>query len=82
MTLKRELDEQVRNSSAKFPDSARKTLEKFRNDLKNSGIEDMIPVEGTFFPSFDLQDQDGKQVSSEDLLEEGPIVAVFFRGKW
>jgi len=82
LTLKRELDEQVRNSSAKFPDSARKILEKFRNDLKYSGIEDIIPDEGAFFPAFDLQDQEGKQVSSEDLLEEGDLVAVFFRGKW
>lgn len=82
MTLQRELDNQARNSSTKFSESAGKTLEKFRNELKNSGIEDLIPDEGSNFPTFDLQDQDGNKISSEALLAEGPLVTVFFRGKW
>eukprot|EP00562_Extubocellulus_spinifer_P021607 CAMPEP_0178613780 /NCGR_PEP_ID=MMETSP0698-20121128/1825_1 /TAXON_ID=265572 /ORGANISM="Extubocellulus spinifer, Strain CCMP396" /LENGTH=312 /DNA_ID=CAMNT_0020252495 /DNA_START=125 /DNA_END=1063 /DNA_ORIENTATION=- len=33
-------------------------------------------------PDFELPDQDGETVTLKHLLEQGPVVLVFYRGKW
>jgi peroxiredoxin len=43
--------------------------------------ENIFPV-GAKAPAFELSDQDGKQVSSVDLLSRGRLVLCFFRGRW
>ncbi|MBN8900432.1 MAG: AhpC/TSA family protein [Rhodospirillales bacterium] len=37
---------------------------------------------GSIAPSFTLPGVDGRQVSSRDLLDRGPVVVVFYRGGW
>jgi peroxiredoxin len=37
---------------------------------------------GSIAPTFALTDHNGKQVASSDLLASGPLVVVFFRGRW
>ncbi|MCU1309190.1 MAG: hypothetical protein JWO20_315 [Candidatus Angelobacter sp.] len=51
-------------------------------ELKASGIADRILPVGSKAPEFDLPDQNGKMVSSADLLAEGPLVIDFYRGRW
>ncbi len=51
-------------------------------DLRQSGIEQRILPAGAEIPPFDLQDQNGKLVSSADLLLKGKLVICFFRGRW
>ena len=41
----------------------------------------ILPV-GTKVPEFELQDHDGKSVSSSDLLAKGRLVLCFIRGRW
>ncbi len=41
----------------------------------------ILPV-GAKAPAFDLQDHDGKVVSSSDLLAKGKLVLCFIRGRW
>ncbi len=41
----------------------------------------VLPV-GTKVPDFQLQDHDGKSVSSSDLLAKGGLVLCFIRGRW
>jgi peroxiredoxin len=41
----------------------------------------ILPV-GSKAPEFQLQDHDGKSVSSSDLLTEGRLVLCFIRGRW
>lgn len=38
--------------------------------------------EGEKAPVFHLPDQNGERVGLEGLLENGPVVLVFFRGHW
>ena len=40
-----------------------------------------LPV-GARIPEFQLQDHDGKSVSSSDLLAKGRLVLCFIRGRW
>jgi hypothetical protein len=51
-------------------------------ELKASGIESRALKVGDRAPSFDLFNQDHVQVSSNDLLRQGPLVISFFRGHW
>jgi peroxiredoxin len=51
-------------------------------ELEASGFLDKAVKPGEKAPKFSLSDAHGKTVSSDDLLEKGPIVLVFYRGAW
>ena len=52
-------------------------------DLHATGIESRILPVGARAPEFTLPDAlTGKPVSSADLLALGPLVLLFFRGRW
>jgi len=51
-------------------------------DLKQSGIEQRILALGAKASVFELEDQNGKQISSSDLVAKGRLVICFFRGRW
>jgi len=51
-------------------------------ELKASGTEQQALKIGDRAPSFTLFNQDHVQVSSSDLLRQGPLVISFFRGHW
>ena len=51
-------------------------------DLKEKNLAaNSLPV-GAKVPDFQLEDQDGKPVSSADLLSNSRLVLHFFRGRW
>jgi hypothetical protein len=51
-------------------------------DLKQRHLAGNILGVGAQAPEFDLPDQDGKNVSSVDLLEKERLVLCFIRGRW
>ncbi|MFY9949265.1 MAG: hypothetical protein WA261_09845 [Candidatus Sulfotelmatobacter sp.] len=51
-------------------------------ELKASGIEGRALKIGDRAPDFVLFNQDHVEVSSKDLLRQGPMVVSFFRGHW
>ncbi len=51
-------------------------------ELKQQGLAANILPAGTKIPEFQLQDHDGKTVSSSDLLAKGRLVLCFIRGRW
>lgn len=51
-------------------------------ELKATGIEQRSLKVGDHAPNFTLSNQDDAQVSSMDLLRQGPLVVSFFRGHW
>jgi peroxiredoxin len=50
--------------------------------LSYSGLADSALKIGDHAPSFELPDGDGMLWRSEDLLHSGPLVIVFYRGRW
>jgi len=50
--------------------------------LKAQGLAASSPGVGAKAPLFELPDQDGKTVSSADLLAKGRLVVMFIRGRW
>lgn len=51
-------------------------------DLKAKQIATRALPLGTVAPAFALPDQNGKSVSSNELLSQGPLVLFFIRGRW
>jgi|SRR5579864_55032 len=51
-------------------------------ELKQSGIAERSLQVGTAAPPFELSDHNGKPVRSSELLDRGPLVICFFRGRW
>ncbi len=52
------------------------------SDLKKRQLADNILRIGSKAPAFDLQDHDGKPISSSALLAKGSLVLCFLRGRW
>lgn len=50
--------------------------------LKRSGIAERALLAASEVPEFELSDGNGKQVYSADLLQRGPLVVCFIRGRW
>jgi peroxiredoxin len=51
-------------------------------ELKSRNLASGILPVGAMAPQFELQDHDGKTVSSFDLLARGKLVICFIRGRW
>ena len=86
-TLQSRLDEFKRTFESGAPpyNAPQEAIEKMHRattELKASGIEDHALRVGDRAPDFTLFNQDHLQVSSNDLLRDGPVVVSFFRGHW
>jgi peroxiredoxin len=57
-------------------------LTKHRRVLENSAHWERFPQIGSSFPHFTLPDAQGHDQTLGGLLEDGPIVIVFYRGGW
>lgn len=64
------------------PHEAVEKMHRATAELKASGIETRALKVGERAPAFSLLNQDHVQVSSENLLQLGPLVISFFRGHW
>lgn len=51
-------------------------------DLKAAGFAERVLHAGAKAPSFELNDHNGKPVSSAELLNRSRLVICFFRGRW
>ena len=51
-------------------------------ELKRQQLAAKILPVGAKVPDFRLQDHDGKNISSSDLLAKGKLVVCFIRGRW
>jgi hypothetical protein len=86
-TLQDRLDEFKRNVESGAPPynmsrEAVETMHRATAELKATGIEGRALKLGDRTPEFRLFNQDHVEVSSANLLREGPLVVSFFRGHW
>ena len=51
-------------------------------ELTKSGIAERALKLGSELPEFELPDQNGAIIRSTDLLQNGPVVIFFIRGRW
>ena len=52
------------------------------NQIRNAGISESAHGIGNWLPKFELTDQDGETINSDELLATGPMVLTYFRGGW
>lgn len=81
-TLKSALDERRDLVEKYVPGATRELNQRVVDDLRQSGIADRVLGIGAVLPSFELPDHDGRAVTSSSLLSAGPLVLIFFRGRW
>lgn len=79
MTLQEELNT-LRTKAAKG--LAARGHNDFIANINQSGKLNMVPKVGDLAPSFVLPDDKGNMVSSEVLLQRGPLIVSFYRGDW
>ena len=86
-SLQSRLDEFKKNFESGAPpyNAPREVIETMHRataELKASGIEDCVLKVGGRAPEFTLFNQDHVEVSSANLVPQGPLVVSFFRGHW
>lgn len=64
------------------PEWIHEPMHRATDELIASGAANYAKKAGDLAPSFTLHDPNGKEVSSEDLLEKGPLIVTFYRGVW
>jgi peroxiredoxin len=82
MLLNQQLDELTAKLRAMVPADRLVTVDRAAENLVRSGIEQHAFKIGDIAPRFELPDGDGMCWRSEDLLRRGPLVIVFYRGRW
>jgi peroxiredoxin len=66
----------------KAPAWVQEPMHRATAELIASGAADRARKAGDRAPEFTLEDADGHQVSSRDLLAKRPLVVTFYRGVW
>jgi peroxiredoxin len=80
LSLQSQLDELTSKLQSLVPAERLAVVDRAIAELKDSRANALPP--GGHAPSFELPDGDGLLWRSEDLLRSGPLVAVFYRGRW
>ncbi len=66
----------------RVPPEKRAIMHRATDDLRASGIMDGVIKVGDSLPAFSLLNSHGQEVSSSELLANGPLVVTVFRGTW
>jgi peroxiredoxin len=95
MPLQTQLDQLTAKLRAMVPAERLVTVDRFAEELVQSGQAERALKAGDHMPGFELPDGDGMLWRSEDLLRRGPLhpftpqagangalVIVFYRGRW
>jgi len=73
----------IREGAAKrIPPEDAAIMEGATEALRESGIMDRAIGVGGALPPFALNNTDGEEIRSADLLARGPLVLTVFRGSW
>jgi peroxiredoxin len=77
----RALQPQLDEITANIPDAIASRIEAGVTEIESSGVAPGLTV-GDHAPNFTLPDALGQPVRLADLLAQGPVVVVFYRGEW
>ena len=82
MTLQERLDAMREASKTRIPAEARAIMQRSIDELRASGIMDRVARVGQAAPGFTLPDANGRSIHLADLVDRGPVVLSFYRGRW
>src|SRR5262245_10251574 len=82
MSLEKQLAELTAKLRAMVPEERLTTIERAIEELIAANVSAKALKIGVQAPAFELPDGDGMIWRSADLLRTGPLVIVFYRGRW
>ena len=82
MTLAAKLDEIRSHYDQMVPAESMALMHRAIDELKQNGAADKILGVGKRLPLFELNNQFGETLKSDELLEYGPLVFTVYRGFW
>jgi peroxiredoxin len=82
MSLAQQLEELTAKLRAVVPAERLVTIDRTVGELQAARLAERALKVGDKAPSFELPDGDGMLWRSADLLSRGPLIVVFYRGRW
>lgn len=82
MTLQAKLDEIKAGFKEKADPQSLELMDRAAKELERSDILKTVLRHGDRMPEFTLASARGGELSSADLLAQGPLVVTFYRGVW
>src|SRR5215472_15560998 len=82
MSLAQQLEDLTAKLRSMVPAERLTTIDRAVEELKAFRLAERALKAGDQAPRFELPDGDGMMWRSEDLLRSGPLVIVFYRGRW
>jgi len=82
MGLQEKLLETRQNFEASATPEAVEAIHRAVQELLDSGIMEHVLKVGDRVPGFELPDQHGQRVRSEEIIRQGPVALYFYRGVW
>lgn len=82
MSLQQQLDDLTAKLRALVPAERLTTINRAVEELQASDLAAPALKPGEKAPAFELSDGDGMLWRSADLARKGPLVVVFYRGRW
>ncbi len=80
--LAKALDAKKAAGMKMMPDEVKAVIEKSGKEIAALDLESQALNVGARAPDFTLSDGNGESYELKSLLEEGPVVLTFYRGKW
>ncbi|MEE4313132.1 MAG: hypothetical protein V2J11_01470 [Desulfofustis sp.] len=81
-SLQQQLQTIRERSAEKLTPDVRAAIQQGFAELQESIVREKILSVGDTAPLFSLPDTRGECIASDALLAEGPLVVLFYRGKW
>jgi len=82
MSLQEQLEDLTAKLRSLVPAERLLAIDRAVEELKTSGLAARALQAGEKAPAFELPDGEGIMWRSVDLLHNGPLVAIFYRGRW
>jgi peroxiredoxin len=82
LSLSQQLEELTTKLRSMVPAERLATIDRAAEELQASGLAGRALKAGEKAPSFELPDGEGMLWRSQELLHYGPLVTVFYRGRW
>ncbi|KAG7338505.1 alkyl hydroperoxide reductase [Nitzschia inconspicua] len=81
-TFQEEMNEIMEAFYAIVSEEDIREYQRFVESISQRKIAEGALQPGSKAPDFEMEDQDGEMVILRELLKKGPVVLVFYRGKW
>lgn len=82
MTLKEKIDAYKDGFKTRVPKEAQEIMQRATEDLRNSPQMLNTVKVGDIAPTFSLKNFNGAETVLRDLIDRGPVVLSFYRGRW